>query len=203
MKQKFKVGDEVRVVNNDGFWHGNVDDILTVKYVSENGEFVGFKQDGEPAWCDWRFKLVTARLDLTKPVFTAEGTPVVVVTTQGRDPKYPVLAYEGKAKTLSKFTIDGKSKTGVARRHLTNVQATPEAPREFFVNLYDGDADISYGEPDVGGSMYGSIEAATNSYNQGRSTDKTHPKRVGIAKLVLVEGRLPKNVLKATDKEGK
>lgn len=138
-------------------------------------------------------------LDLNAAVFTLEGTPVVVVTTQGRDEKYPVLAYEGKATTLSKYTLEGKSKSGVARRHLTNVQAAPEPEREFFVNLYD-DSEGWNGNTDD--TLHLTKEAAAKYDAQQRTTHENFPKRAGLGKVVLVEGRLPKSILKQLDKKG-
>lgn len=143
-------------------------------------------------------------LDYSAPLFTAEGTPVEIITTTGRDKKYPVLAYEGKAKLPSKFTLEGISKSGEARRNLTNVQAeateeiVAETPVvELYTNLYD---ETGYSRPiHLGNELYASVEEATASYKEGRIEDKSHPKRIGVAKVILVKGKLPSRF----NKEGK
>lgn len=168
---------------------GGVDQLVGIRL--DNGDEVIFSQRG--------ISKVVTLFSMDKPVFTAEGTPVQIVTTQGRDEKYPVLAYEGKATTLSKYTLEGKSKSGVARRHLTNVQAAPEPEREFFVNLYD-DSEGWNGNTDD--TLHLTKEAAAKYDAQQRTTHENFPKRAGLGKVVLVEGRLPKSILKQLDKKG-
>lgn len=119
-----------------------------------------------------------AGLDLSNPVFTIEGTPVTIVTTEGRDPKYPVLGYEGSAVILSKFTKDGKNKNGVERRNLTNTANAVEEP--LYVNLYD-DEEGEY----VGYNLYSTAE---NAFNTAKSQGL---KPVGVGKIVIVKGRAP------------
>lgn len=126
-------------------------------------------------------------IDFAKPVFTAEGTPVQIVTTEGRDPKFPVLGYEGKATILSKFTLAGKNKNGEARRHLTNRQA-PEVPKEYFVNLYEGDGTTS--DPITGSNLH---ESLADAMKKGQRSEFRNGKRhVGVAKVTLVQGKYPK-----------
>lgn len=120
-------------------------------------------------------------VDFTKPVFTMEGTQVdVVTTTNPRDAKFPVLAYEGKAKTLSKFTIHGVHKRGPARRNLTNDAPKVEvvvkpAPKQaaVYVNLYaNGDTGMN---------------RATRA-EADRVAGNNPFKRVACKKIVITEG---------------
>jgi len=138
-------------------------------------------------------------VDLTAPLFTVEGTPVELITTSGRDKKFPVLAYEGKAKLPSKYTLQGISKSGEARRNLINVQVVEEPSEQvedkseevvLYANLYD-DAERGLQQLDIGNELYTSVEEATASYKEGRIESKSHPKRIGVAKVTLVKGKLP------------
>lgn len=112
-------------------------------------------------------------VDFTKPLFTAEGTPVELVTTTGRDVKFPVLAYEGKATEPSKFNLDGISKLGVARRNLTNV--VPKAESVQYHNVYKNASGRLYT-----GDGHATAEKARAAAQSGA---------VGLKKIVLTEGQ--------------
>ena len=143
-------------------------------------------------------------IDYNAPMFTAEGTPVEIITVSGRDKKYPVLAYEGKAKLPSKFTLEGISKSGEARRNLTNVQPDPSECKEeaieevvLYTNLYEyNHGSKGYVRSELGVTLYHSIVEANEEYKQGRVTDSRHPKRTGVAKVILVKGKLPSRFYK-------
>lgn len=209
MTKEFKVGDKVKITGRvggapekitHGFNVGSVGEVIPCDhfavYANHGPRFnVKVKQDGVMTQyvSVENLELVgCAGLDLTSSVFTAEGTPVTIITTTNtRDKKFPVLAYEGKAGLPSKYTLEGISKSGVKRRNLTNTVPAPEATvkrtkveREFFVNLYDV-SNI------VGQKLHSTADAADKAYyNAG------HNPRVGVAKLVLVEGRFPLIALK-------
>lgn len=204
-KKIFKAGDRIRCVNEKGavigVTKGNV-------YTVKSNDMAGLQLEGiECVSGHWEQRFVLDEgVNLNIPVFTAEGTPVEIITTAGRDKKYPVLAYEGKAKLPSKYTLEGKSKSREARRNLTNVQAVEE-PTEakeeaveevvLYANLYDTTFFAS--KLDIGNTLYASSKEANESYKEGRIKDKSHPKRIGVAKVTLVKGKLPSRF----NKEGK
>jgi hypothetical protein len=123
-------------------------------------------------------KKVKAAIDFTKPLFTAEGTPVQLVSTEGRDPKFPVLVYEGKATNVSKFSTTGVCKLGVARRNLVNTPPAPPEPKEEvrYVNMY---------ETEIGNTMH----ATRSQADMYAEYHAPHLKRIGVTKLVLTEGK--------------
>lgn len=204
----YKVGQKVRITNNSShnFKVGQVVEIVNVP--DNKGEIYTLK--GDLSHKGWTQRPVGTQivyasqfqpaLDLTKPVFTVEGTPVQIISTTGRDEKFPVLAYEGKAKNPSKYDMAGNSKTGVARRNLTNdvPVVEPEQPKEIFVNVYGGGIlQPSTFRPEtyamsasIGGGRFTSEEEATAQYNLSVRRGNTH-KRIGVAKLVMVRGDLP------------
>lgn len=219
MYKELKIGDKLRIIAGGveggrfhNFKHGSEVTVANGSrgdYVSTRGVVFyadgRVEQNGAQMIRREHFKEIGA-VNFSVPLFTAEGTPVEIITTAGRDKKYPVLAYEGKAKLPSKFTLEGISKSGEARRNLMNVQAVEE-PTEakeeavnevvLYANLYDDDRGLR--QLDLGSELYESVDAATESYKEGRIESKKHPKRIGVAKVTLVKGKLPSRF----NKEGK
>lgn len=133
----FKAGDVVFVQKND--------------IENHNGHYkVRGNSDGESVTqllmpCQLALSAPTKEksvIDFTKPLFTAEGSPVTLVTAQGRDSKYPVLAYESTAKTLSKFKLNGEHSSKEARRSLTN--EVPPKEHVLYLNVYGGGSSSAY-----------------------------------------------------------
>jgi hypothetical protein len=209
-EQVFKVGQKVKIVAAGSGCHPrDIGQTVTITGIKAYGDEMGVEYDCRNLYVEQlsssgryvasvrMFEPIKANLSL--PVFTAEGTPVEIITVSGRDKKFPVLAYEGKAKLPSKYTLEGISKSGEARRNLTNVQVTDE-PSEYkeeaveevvlYANLYD-DSERGLRRLDLGNELYESVNAATESYKEGRIENKKHPKRIGVAKVTLVKGKLP------------
>lgn len=202
MENKFKVGQEVRVIGGKGshaFKLGAAVTIVSVPTIA--GDY--YQASGEDKnsqgnnVTQYMFEeQLQEVIDFAQPLYTAEGTPVEYVSHRGRDPKFPVLAYEGKAKKMSKFTVTGEHSSGEARRALTNnVPAEVAEPSEdVFVNLYEAE---TFTRDQFGGSIgngrYVSVEAADKEYKESRAADQTMPKRVGVAKLTLVKGVMPQS----------
>lgn len=198
MKQEFKAGDKVRVTCNSGnnFKVGDIVTFVRKSPYSENSILEGVintRHDSRYGKVDTqslRPGQFEATFSLDKPLFTAEGTPVVLVTkTNPRDPKFPVLVYEGKAGVPTKYDLNGKAKNGVARRNLTNAVPKVEAPvTEKFVALLDPKTNPNGQQVAI--SLYDTAQKAREAcaVNALRVGGKGP---VGIAKVVLVSGRWP------------
>lgn len=194
----FKVGDVVRVIK-DGHGvafedTGKTTTVTSLENTLDSGSFTGRIMVSTHGFkCNWSgrdttsvnpatLELVTFKgdVDFTKAVQTLEGTPVVVITTIGRDAKYPVLVYEGNAKILSKYSLDGKRKGGVMRRFLMNVPVKPSVQEKVeYHNIYKNTSGVL----SSGGAHSSRKEADTFARN-------THT-RVGVNKIVkrFVEGQ--------------
>jgi hypothetical protein len=185
--QKFNKGDKVRINADQCIGHGFLEGaVATIGECRSKpgtyGNMYVLTVKGVRYCQVLAERQLDSVVDLMRPVFTTEGTPVDIVTRRGRDAKFPVLAYEGKAKQLSKYSLYGVSKTGVKRRNLTNVQAQPQPEREVFVNVFEGCSQI------FGAIEHATPEAAVKSWEDFQYKP-AGVKRVGVVKLV--QGRLP------------
>lgn len=202
----FKVGDRVRIaISGYGTHPKDIGKIVTVTkagttYSSHEGieyDTTGLEID-ELAGRSHRytaatlaFELAEHLLDFTKPLFTAEGTPVALVTTTNpRDAKFPVLVYEGSASLPTKYTVNGVAKNREARRFLTNeVPKVEPVVTEMFVALLDPKGNREGQQ--VATKLYPTADAARRgSGASARSLLAGGP--IGIAKVTLVSGRWPK-----------
>jgi len=206
--QKFKAGQKVRVKEAGSVHHylKNGSEATIVDYHSKYNSVDRYRVDGVDCRGDEIHQIlgedqIELLIDFTKPVFTAEGTPVQIVTTNGRDEKYPVLGYEGNAKTLSKFSLDGKNKNRVARRHLTDTQVAGAPVKEVFVfvNLFDIGLlpngprhNVKHGGA-IGNGRFNSVKEADADYEYKSRVGRI-PRRVGVAKVTVVKGRMPKSI---------
>lgn len=147
MENKFKVGQKVRVIGGYEAHRFMANSIITIThsplksssyYQAKGTSKLGDGQISQYMMGEQMEEIV--ELDFDLPLFTTEGTPVEYVSHRGRDPKFPVLAYEGKAKKLSKFTVDGIHSSGEARRNLTNTEVKPNTQvLTGYVNVYKND----------------------------------------------------------------
>ena len=186
---QFKVGDKVRLVKARNV--GAYDDAdFDNSWLPEMTARVERKEEGVIECIGdtgirivgWSFRyppdsfeLVEPPIDWTKPVQTRDGTPVNILSREGRG-TFPVIGYIGDATDVDTWTAEGKYRTNKSGpEDLMNV---PEAPkqREVWLNVFKN----SRGELTTGIS-YGSRENANFS--------GVADKRVGCIKVVLTEGQ--------------
>ncbi len=165
MTKSVRVGDKVRITggtqacDDQNNYHKKGD---IVKVVGTNPSYVETEgmvyYEGHDAYVDTQYVRhthyeIVVNIDLFKPVFTIEGTPVVVVTTDNlRDAEFPVLVYEGKAGLPTKYNLQGEAKNGVARRYLTN---TAPEQKEVSVVKEEVMTFIGYAYVDSKGYVFG------------------------------------------------
>ena len=191
MTYKFKKGDKLEVVGGtcgpslevgmivyatedevgDGYW-------WTVQVSAEkNGDNIG---DALGGWITKRFKLVEeakiapATIDWTKPLETANGLSVTLMSTEGRG-KLPVKCYISTSESLSSFDINGvyDGHPGMVWNNLRNV---PQKPLQTYVysNVYK----------EVGMLMSPCTYSTRELADKGASSG-----RVACIKTLLVEGQ--------------
>lgn len=189
-KHKFKVGDVVEVIQNTTshfFKIGEHVKITEIGMVDTIKPYYRAKDILGHIWNIYEADVQAIKLDFTKPLTTAEGTPVIVVTTQGRDEKFPVLVYEGAAKILTKYSLDGKAKNKEARRNLVYASTKDVEQVEFYVNVYDN-KDLMYPKS-IGNTRYSSEAEATETFERlkARNYDgKEAKKRVAVYKVTKI-----------------
>lgn len=71
-------------------------------------------------------------IDPKLPVFTRDGRPVQIITTDGRNKDYPVVGYTGGNQNLTHWTADGRIFKGDHTHPDDLIQH-----REVWVNIYD------------------------------------------------------------------
>lgn len=72
-------------------------------------------------------------IDPKLPVFTRDGRPVQIITTEGRHPDFPIIGYVGVERGTTCWAADGAYVAQSSRPHpLDLVQH-----REVWVNIYD------------------------------------------------------------------
>lgn len=188
MENKFKVGQKVRIIDGTNAHAFGLGNIVTITHVPDPAARNGYYQArGEDVKYHKGYttnqympeEQMQALIDFELPLYTTEGTPVEYVSHRGRDPKFPVLAYEGKAKQLSKFTADGIHSSGEARRNLTNTETKPEPIKAtVYVNFYsDGTTGNFPGSREKADSMAAAVEKSGQR------------KRIGVTKVLLEEGK--------------
>lgn len=189
MAHQYKVGDKVVVIKGRekgerklwfSYQKGAVATVTTAQYNDKDyGDIVG---------CDVgtnrqsiSVEDIAPAIDFTKPLFTLEGTPVVLISTLGRDAKFPIMVYEGTATNITRYDRNGFAKNGVARRNLTNTEYKKEPiVIERYVNLYEG------GQTPGNHSNYATRSAADRAAEFALNIYKV--KRIGVTKIVLTEG---------------
>lgn len=186
---QFKVGDKVRLVKARNV--GAYDDAdFDNSWLPEMTARVERKEEGVIECIGdtgirivgWSFRyppdsfeLVEPPIDWTKPVQTRDGTPVNILSREGRG-TFPVIGYIGDATDVDTWTAEGKYRTNKSGpEDLMNVPETPKQT-EVWCNVYQSRHDDGL---EVGGTALSRAEA-----DRICSHD-----RVGCIKVVLTEGQ--------------
>lgn len=198
VKACYKTGDTFTVIEapdtaiSHCFKVGDVVDFLSMEtqYGQRKGVFVSVKnrltqtlsleslQLIVPAEPEPEEVIDVAAIDWSLPLETLAGVPVTLITTEGRNKHYPVMAYKGDSSSITHFTADGHvfDHTAESGNNLRNVVPKPlEIIR--YVNIYVGGA--------VGNTLHATRADADVVAARRELADQ---KRIGVRKVMLVEG---------------
>ncbi len=189
--KQVKIGDKVEILTQEKSCHylkkGSIVEVVGVEdtYIKVMGmtykdkECLEETSVREQTIYDSDYKLITTGLDFSKPVYTKSGKPVEIITTEGRDVDYPVLAYIGDNTHTTKYTNDGKLYTGLDYNgDLTN----KAMEKVVYVNLWSNG--------DVGYRHFATRKEADDVAEKFlKDNHECKDKRVGVSKVVLTLGK--------------
>ncbi len=108
------------------------------------------------------------KIDFTKPVQTIDGQPVEIITTKGRDKKYPVIGYIGNSSTFHGFTLHGEYIEDEENK--LNLMNVPEK-KTMYLNVYEsGNSMVTHGTRDKADehASVGRIACVKVEYTEGQ-----------------------------------